>query len=100
MADDNKNAIWVAYLDVIAPFMSDNAISKKSGVEQTVVSKWRRGVASPGLKAVTKIAGAFGRNPVEAYVAAQLIEIDLVAGSLRQNSLQLLAEIGITPTGK
>lgn len=98
--DDKKTATWLAYLDVIAPFMSDNAIALKSGVQQTMVSKWRRGQSAPGLSAVTRICEAFGRNPVEGYVAAELIDIDLVVGSLRQNSLNLLAEIGVVPSQK
>lgn len=92
--DSNKNNTWMAYLATIAPYTADNAIAKKTGVQQSMMSKWRHGQASPGLKMVTAVATAYGRNPVEAYVAAGLIDLDLVIKSLRMDSILLLRELG------
>lgn len=101
---------WREYLNVIAPVADvrqvqfvERVLDKHEDVslDQTTVSNWRRGLYSPPRSAViVAVAEAFDREPLEALVAAGLVDIDWVTKSLSRDGLRVLKEIGIEPTAK
>lgn len=100
---------WRKYLNLIAPASDftqmqfvDRVLEGRDddvNLDQTTVSNWRRGTYSPPRSMViAAVAEAFGREPLEALVAAGHIEIDWVTRSLSKDALVILAKIGIEPS--
>lgn len=102
-------AEWRAYMDLIAPredFTQEEIADRMNergtmNVEQSTISKWRRGTYGPARTFIAaSFAEAFGREPLEALVAAGLLDINWVAESLSPGSLATLKKIGIAPKAK
>ena len=102
---------WREYLNLIAPASDitqvqfvDRVLEGRDDVislDQTTVSNWRRGTYSPPrAPVITAVAEAFGREPLEALVAAGHVDVDWVTKSLSRHALTTLAKIGVVPTGK
>lgn len=101
---------WGAYLELIAPAADVTQVQfadrvLETGIEerfnQTTVSNWRRGVYSPPrATTVNAVALAFGREPLEALVAAGHVDINWVTKSLSSRALNTLKKIGFEPTSK
>ncbi len=102
---------WREYLELIAParWVTQNQFvatvlqgaHEDIKLDQTTVSHWRRGTIVPPRGTIVSAVGvAFKREPLEALVAAGIVDIDWVVDSLSSNALATLKKIGITPTKK
>lgn len=76
-------------------------IAAVTGIEQTSISQWKRGLGTPKWQSVVAIARAYHRSPVEAFIAAgyitedeaaQVVKLPTPASEL--STEELLAELG------
>ncbi len=61
---------WWAYVQQRTTGATQKAISEETGIEQTVLSRWKLGRNRPDAQNVIQFARAMGRPPMEALVAA------------------------------
>lgn len=61
---------WWAYVQQRTTGATQKAISEETGIEQTVLSRWKLGRNRPDAQNVIQFARAIGRPPMEALVAA------------------------------
>lgn len=86
--------IWAAYVRRITGDTTQKEIADRTGVNQTTISRWLRATNDPSHAGnVAALAIEYGRNPLEAFVAAGLLELDVALRGLDQDSLDLLAEV-------
>lgn len=76
------------------------ALGKKS--QQGKISRWESGEGNPPDRAadVAAFARALDRNPLEAFVAAGMLEIDEAGRGLETDSRELLKIVSMTGAGK
>lgn len=90
----NDASQWPAYVEKVSGTTSRKAISDASGVHPSSVSRWFNGATQPtDAGNVAALAVAYKRNPVEAFVAAGLLELKDAIGALTPDEVALLAEV-------
>lgn len=95
--EDMKHKTWADYLTRITGGDSQTAIAIRTDVAQPTVSRWLRGTHRPTEAGVlARVAVAYERNPLEAFVAAEVLPIELAHDALDADSLELLADLGFT----
>lgn len=92
--------IWPAYLEAVAGTTSRKDIARAISevtprpVAPSTISNWFGGKHQPTNAAhVAAVALAYGRSPLEAFVAARLLDIETAAAGLDAESLSLLARL-------
>lgn len=92
--------IWPAYLEAVSGTTSRKdiarAISKVTPkpVAPSTVTNWFGGKHRPTNAAhVAAVALAYNRSPLEAFVAARLLDIGTAAAGLAEESIALLARL-------
>lgn len=84
----------MGYVRRITGDTTQKEIADRTGVNQTTISRWLRATNDPSHAGnVAALAIEYGRNPLEAFVAAGLLELDVALRGLDQDSLDLLAEV-------
>lgn len=73
---------WWAYVQQRTTGSTQKAISDETGVEQTVLSRWKLGRNRPEAQSVVEFARAIHRPPTEALVAAGYLRAAEVAASI------------------
>lgn len=61
---------WIAYLERTAPGATQKALAEAAGVDQSTVSRWRRGQGEPAPETAIRLARKIGAEPLGALVAA------------------------------
>lgn len=61
---------WYDYVRHISGNATQKTIAEAADVDQTTVSRWKEGAFSPSPGAVSALARNYGRNVLEAFVAA------------------------------
>lgn len=64
---------WWDYVLQVAPGEGQAEIARRVGVDRSAITRWRNGAGADARFAI-KFARAYGRPPVEALVAAGLLE--------------------------
>lgn len=88
--------LWSVYVDAVAPREQHRQedIAEASGVTQATVSRWLNGKVVPDRAVeVAAFAKAYGRNVLEAFVAAGLLSEDEIGRGLPASSRRYLAEL-------
>lgn len=86
---------WSAYVRLLAGDEPQSRIGERAGVNQTTASHWLRGRVAPKTASAAAFAVSFGRNPIEAFIAAGLLDLEHGAAALGADELALLADLGI-----
>lgn len=81
---------WSAYLLYITEGRTQVEIGKIAGTTQVTISRWLKGLVPTSAPVVAKVARAFGRNPLEAFVAAGMLDEDEAGRGLSEDSRKLL----------
>lgn len=95
---------WPAYVVRVAKTNNRAEIAKKAGISPSAASRWLTGKTSPTNAAhVAQFALKCKRGPVEAFVAANLLDFSDAIGALDQEALDTLAAVEVakvmpTPT--
>lgn len=92
---------WWNYVTRTAKTDVQKTMAAKTGISETAFSRWKRGANRPEAPHVITFARAYGRPPVEALVAANILGVDDVAAVIEVHSEistitddDLLAEVG------
>lgn len=89
-----KAPLWAAYVATFGQGMTQAQIGQKAGVDQATVGRWLNGKNVPTDAAVVaNLALAFGRNPLEAFVAASFLTEEQAGRGLEAESREVLAEL-------
>lgn len=84
--------VWAAYIRVVARDDDQHQIAAAAGVNQSTASRWKRGTKTPTNPAnVAAFARKYGRNPLEAFIAADMITEAEAGRGLSADSRELLA---------
>ena len=84
--------LWAVYVLDLADGRTQSEVAELAGTNQTTVGRWLSGSKVPTDAAhVAKIARAFGRNPLEAFVAAGMLDEDEAGRGLSDESRARLA---------
>lgn len=95
-------AAWWRYVVTVTGDASQKVIAETTGIDQSSISRWRRGSITPRAEAVVAFARAYSRSPVEGLVAAGylsatdlgVVELTTLTGDLTGASIDaLLSEI-------
>ena len=88
------NNTWQAYVLRIMAQDEQADAAERVGVSQATVSRWRAGRYVPTEAAVVaSFARAYGRNPLEAFVAAGMLTEREAGRALSESSRRLLSVI-------
>jgi len=92
--------IWPAYLEAVAGTTSRKDIAERvsawtpSRVAASTITNWFRGKHRPTNAAhVAAFALAYERSPLEAFVAARLLDVETAIKGLDSESVALLAQL-------
>jgi transcriptional regulator with XRE-family HTH domain len=89
-----NTGIWPAYIEKVSGTTSRRDIARASGVSPSAISRWFTGDTQPtDAGNVAAIAIAYGRNPVEAFVAAGLLDLHDAAKGLTRSEVRLLESL-------
>jgi len=84
--------LWSAYLLHITNGATQVEIAKAVGTTQVTISRWlNTGLVPTSAPIAAKVARAYGRNPLEAFVAAGMLNEDEAGRGLDDESRDLLA---------
>jgi transcriptional regulator with XRE-family HTH domain len=95
-------ATWWGYVAAVTGNATQKDIASATGIDQSSISRWRRGTNTPRAEAVVALARTYGRSPVEALVAAGylssselgVVELTTLTGDLSRAPIDsLLGEI-------
>lgn len=75
VADVKQQETWAEYVKRVTRSMSQNRVAELTGIAQTNVGRWLRGEA-PRSESAVQFARALGEDPLEALVAAGLLDTD------------------------
>lgn len=91
---------WWEYVQRVSRGATQVQIAQRTGIEQTSVSRWKRGTGGVRPDSVAAFARAYGRPVIEAYVAAGYLDeqdaaghITLAADPAALRDEQLIAEL-------
>lgn len=86
--------LWAAYVFDLAGDRTQDEVAELVGTNQTTVGRWLRGAKVPtDAVTVAHVARSCGRNPLEAFVAAGMLDEDEAGRGLSQDSRNLLAHL-------
>lgn len=88
--------MWRSYVELMTGDRTQAEVAEATGVDQTTVSRWRRGEGkgAPDPASVAAFCRGFDRNPLEGFVAAGLLEVgDVGDQALSLASRELLATL-------
>lgn len=99
---------WQRYVARVTNGATQTAIGEQSGIAQSTIGRWLNGKKAPTEAAkVAAFALAYDRNPLEAFVAAEMLSVDDAGRGLNQEERALLAGLSddlsarrATPKGK
>lgn len=92
MTTTQTTRLWSAYVLHITDGKTQDAIAAAAEVNQATVSRWVNARKVPTEAAnVALLARAFGRNPLEAFVAAGMLEEGEAGRGLSDESRRLLS---------
>lgn len=92
--------LWSAYVRTVADGEEQAAIAERAAVSQGTVSRWLSGRYIPDKAApVVGFARAYGREVLEALVAAQMLTLDEASRGLSDSGCALLERLAadVTP---
>lgn len=92
-------SVWANYVKAVTEPEShaQKEIAARAGVVQSTVGRWIRGSYTPDDAAVVaKFAESYGRNPVEAWVAAGVLTVEAAGVALTKSDLAFLEECGLS----
>lgn len=72
MAPEATPTRWYLWVQEISGGAKQQEVGATIGVDQSHISRWKAGYR-PGVEFVIKTAEAYGRNPLEALVAAEIL---------------------------
>lgn len=72
----NMSRDWIAYLNHTAPGATQKALADAAGVDQSTVSRWKRGQGAPAPETAIHLARKIGAEPLGALVAAGHLTAD------------------------
>lgn len=102
----SRRAAWRQYVQYVTRGATQKEVADVVGVNQTTISNWR-GVTQKAVDPkrienghLANLAVGFGRNPLEAMVAAGQLPFEAAEPTLRNepDSIRLLSEIGLVPS--
>ena len=64
---------WWTYVETVVGDASQTEIAHRAGIDNSHVSNWKNKGLIPTAAFAVKFARAYGRNPVEAFVACEYI---------------------------
>lgn len=67
---------WAGYLEQAMPGVTQKQIAAAAGVDQSTVSRWRRGAGQPSAQTVIRLARRLNLSPTQALVAAGHLTAD------------------------
>ena len=70
--------------------------AERTGVSQPTIGRWIRGQGRVSPASVAAFCRAFGRNPLEGFVAAGMLEVSEAGRGLSKRERDFLASLGIT----
>lgn len=88
------DTMWGLYVARFGQGLTQSQVGERAGVDQATVGRWLKGTkvpTSPG--SVAALARSFGRNPLEAFVAAGFLTAEEAGRGLAKSSQKLLAEL-------
>lgn len=86
------DTLWSRYLLHIANGATQLEIGNAVGTTQVTISRWlTKGLVPTSAPVVATVARAYGRNPLEAFVAAGMLNEDEAGRGLDNDSRELLA---------
>lgn len=94
--------LWAVYVTVVSAGAEERQqdVAERSGVTQATISRWAGGKATPTNPAkVAAFAKAYGRNVLEAFIAAGMLEEEDAGRGLPARSRRYLAELRGLPAG-
>ena len=92
MTTTQSMQLWSAYVLHIVDGKKQDVIAAATGVNQGTISRWVNAKTVPNKAAeVASLARAFGRNPLEAFVAAGMLEESEAGRGLSDESRRLLS---------
>lgn len=87
--------LWSAYLVRVSGTNNRAEIASAAHISSSAASRWLTGKTKPTNAAhVASFAKHYGRSPLEAFVAARLIDLDVAVAGLTDDELALLADLG------
>lgn len=89
--DASPVGLWAAYVARFGQGLTQQQVGDRAGVDQATVGRWLRGLKVPTeASVVAALAQGFGRNPLEAFVAAGFLTVDEAGRGLDRESTRLL----------
>lgn len=86
---------WSEYVKLVVRDEPQAVVRERLGMSQSTASRWMSGTYSPSDAAtIAHFARTYGRNPLEAFVVAGVLEMDQVLPALNDDAVHLLAELG------
>lgn len=90
-------SMWAAYLEAVSGEDTQTDIANRLGIAQSTVSRWLDGRTVPTNSAVVaKFAQVYGRNPIEAMVAAGMLDLITAGAALTDDDRKFLRRVGAT----
>lgn len=84
--------LWSAYVTHLAGSRTQEEVAALVGTNQTTIGRWLRGTKVPTDAAtVAHVSRSCGRNPLEGFVAAGMLDEDEAGRGLDSESRDLLA---------
>lgn len=87
----NQKQTWPEYLNTVTAGDTGARIAQISGVPESTVSRWKKGIYSPKPQHVVAVARAYGANAAEALIVAGFLQegdVDLSAAAARKVHLR------------
>lgn len=85
--------VWALYVERFTSGMTQAQIGNLAGVDQSTVGRWLRSVTDPDPRAVIRFARNLERSPLEALVAAGLLNIEEAEHGVSREELRVLIEL-------
>lgn len=93
----DKTYDWPRYLELVSGTTVRKAIGKAAGVSESAASRWLNGETRPtNAVHVAKFAQTYGRNPLEAFIAAGLLSIEQASKALDLDARRMLREVEVS----
>lgn len=78
--------MWSAYVCAVIGDEAQQEVADAVGVSQATISRWKAGETVPtSHAAVASLALHYGRNPIEAMVAAGMLDVETAGPALRDD---------------
>ena len=71
-----NNSAFAEYLRAISGDDTGRQIAQKTGNSESAISRWKAGTHVPDPKQAVNVARAYGKNPIEALIAAGYLTHD------------------------